>query len=124
MAFADGDRTLRSILEYRSQTTPDAQFVVFDDLGGNVSRLSYGEFDAAVDRVANMLLGMGLKPGDRINLHLTNCLEFLYLWFGAAKIGVVIMPTNVAASVEELTYLLNHSGSRFIFTQPEHADTA
>ena len=76
------------------------------------------------NRVAHYLLELGLEPGDRINLHLGNCLEFLYLWFGAAKCGIVIMPTNTAASVDELEYLLSHSESRFIFAQPDFADTA
>lgn len=124
MAVTVGNRTLARILEYRAQAAPDKAFVVFDDLEGGVLRLSYREIDLAANRAANVLLGLGLRPGDRINLHLTNCLEFLFLWFGAAKAGVVVMPTNTASSVDELTYLLAHSGSRLIFTQPEHAAAA
>lgn len=119
MAFSVGDRTLRSLLEYRARTVAGDIFVVFDDLDGRIERVTYGEFDASVNRAAHLLLDLGMRRGDRINLHLTNCLEFLYLWFGAAKTGIVIMPTNTAASVEELQYLLDHSGSRLIFTQAE-----
>jgi crotonobetaine/carnitine-CoA ligase len=124
MAFTTGKRTLRTLLEYRATTTPGETFVIFDDLSGGVTNLSYQEFNATTNRVAHYLLELGLEPGDRINLHLGNCLEFLYLWFGAAKCGIVIMPTNTAASVDELEYLLSHSESRFIFAQPDFADTA
>ena len=124
MAFTTGKRTLRTLLEHRATTTPGDTFVIFDDLSEGVTNLTYREFDVTTNQVAHYLLGLGLEPGERINLHLGNCLEFLYLWFGAAKCGIVIMPTNTAASVDELEYLLRHSESRFIFTQPEFADTA
>ncbi len=124
MAFPVGNRTLRSLLEYRARTVADEVFVLFDDLEGGIQRATFAEFDAAVNRAAHLLLDLGMRHGDRINLHLTNCLEFLYLWFGAAKAGIVIMPTNTAASVEELRYLLDHSGSRLIFTQAEFETTA
>ncbi len=124
MAFSTGNRTLRSLLEYRAETAADEVFVLFDDMEGGVTQTTFAQFDAATNRAAHLLTDLGMKPGDRINLHLTNCLEFLYLWFGAAKAGVVIMPTNTHASVDELQYLLDHSGSRLIFTQAEFEPTA
>jgi carnitine-CoA ligase len=119
-----GQRTLRTLLEHRARTTPYRPFVVFDDLQGNTTRLSYAEFDAQVNRAANMLHALGIKHGDKINLHLPNCLEFLLLWFGAAKIGAVIMPTNVASPAAELEYLVSHSESRLIFTTRAYLDVS
>jgi crotonobetaine/carnitine-CoA ligase len=124
VAFSTGNRTLRSLLEYRAESAADETFVIFDDLDGGSTRLSFRELDAAANRTAHLLLDLGMRPGDRINLHLTNCLEFLYLWFGAAKAGIVIMPTNTQASADELQYLIDHSGSRLIFTQGEFESTA
>jgi carnitine-CoA ligase len=115
-----GNRTLCQLLEYRVATMPDKTFVIFDDLEGHVTQLSYAMFDAQVNRTAHLLRKLGLHKGDKINLHLPNCLEFLYLWFGAAKIGVVVMPTNILSVPAELEYLVNHSGSRFIFTQVDY----
>ena len=120
MSIIVGNRTLRQLLEYRAATTPDKPFVIYDDLEGGVTRLSYAEFDARVNRTANVLRTLGVNKGDKINLHLPNCLEFLYLWFGAAKIGAVIMPTNILSVPAELEYLISHSESRFIFTQASH----
>jgi carnitine-CoA ligase len=119
-----GNRTLRQLLEYRARTTPQHLFVIFDDLQGHTTRLSYADFDAQVNRAANMLRALGIAHNDKINLHLPNSLEFLYLWFGAAKIGAVIMPTNVASPAAELEYLVSHSESRLIFTTREHLDVA
>lgn len=124
MATIVGDRTLRDLLEHRAHTTPDRTFVIFDDVAGNVTQLSYARFDERVNLAANLLLTLGIAGGDKVNLHLPNCLEFLFLWFAAAKIGAVIMPTNILASAAELEYLLNHSESRLIFTNSDHVDVA
>ncbi len=122
MSIIVGRRTLRNLLEYRARTTPTRTFITFDNFEGKTTRLAYAEFDARVNRAANMLQALGIGHGDKINLHLPNCLEFLFLWFGAAKIGAVIMPTNVAASANELEYLVSHSESRLIFTVQAHLD--
>ncbi|MDX1434105.1 MAG: AMP-binding protein [Gammaproteobacteria bacterium] len=120
-----GARTLREVLEYRAQSAPDAPFLVFEDVDAQTNvQYSYARFDSQVNRVANMLSSLGLKSGEKLNLHLANCVEFLLLWFAAAKIGAVIMPTNVAASADELEYLIDHSECRVIFTGPEHLDVA
>jgi len=120
MNIVVGNRTLRQLLEYRVTTMPDKTFVIFDDLEGGVTQLTYAMFDAQVNRTAHLLRKLGLHKGDKINVHLPNCLEFLYLWFGAAKIGVVVMPTNILSVPAELEYLVGHSGSRFIFTQIDY----
>ena len=118
-----GNRTLRQLLEYRVATIPDKTFVTYDDLEGGVTRLSYAQFDAQVNRTAHALLALGINKGDKINIHLPNCLEFLYLWFGAAKIGVIVMPTNTLSVPAELEYLVSHSESRLIFTQARYLAT-
>ena len=123
MSTIVGNRTLRQLLEYRAATTPETIFVIYDDLEGNVTRLSYAEFDTQVNRTANMLRSLGVRKNDKINVHLPNCLEFLYLWFGAAKTGAVIMPTNILSTAAELEYLITHSESRFIFTQANYLPT-
>lgn len=119
-----GKRTLRRLLEYRAATTPDRPFVIFDDLAGGISRLTYAEFDTQANRAAHALHALGIGRGDRVNLHLDNCIEFLALWFGAAKLGAVMMPTNTLASIDELAYLIDHSQARVIVTHPGHLGTA
>lgn len=123
MSTIIGNRTLRQVLEYRASTTPDKRFVTFDDLEGHVTHLTFAEFDAHVNRTAHALQALGVGRGDKVNVHLPNCLEFLYLWFGAAKIGAVVMPTNILSTAAELEYLVSHSESRLIFTQTDTLET-
>ncbi len=119
-----GCRTLPDILEYRADADPDKPFVIFDDVDGAISSHSYSDFDKSVNRTAHALQALGIGGGDGINLHLGNCVEFLLLWFAAAKIGAVIVPTNVAATADELEYLIDHSECRLIFTQSAFLDVA
>ena len=123
MATTVGNRTLRGLLEYHAKATPDKTFIIYDDMEGNVTRLSCAAFNEQVNRAANLLLALGMGKGDKLNLHLPNCLPFLYLWFGAAKIGAVIMPTNTASVPDELEYLVTHSESRLVFTQAAFMET-
>lgn len=105
------------MLEARAQSTPGAPFVLFDDLQGRVTTWTCGEFDREVNRTAHLLRRLGVRRGDTVSLLLANCPEFLALWFGAAKLGAVIVPVNTASSASELEYLVGHSESRLIFTQ-------
>ena len=117
-------RTLPALLEGRARSTPGAPFVLFDDLRGQVTARTYREFDREVNRTAHLLGRLGVRRGDAITLLLANCLEFLALWFGAAKLGAVIVPVNTASSASELEYLVAHSESRLIFTQAGWLDLA
>ena len=120
----DGIRTLVALLETRAREIPAAPFVVFDALDGGVTARTYGEFDRDANRAAHLLRRLGVGRGDTIALLLANCPEFLALWFGAAKLGAVIVPVNTASSASELEYLAGHSESRLIFADAARFDLA
>ena len=119
-----GPRTLGALLETQAGASPGAPFVVFDDLHGQVATRTYRQFDREVNRTAHLLGRLGVGRGDTVTLLLANCLEFLALWFGAAKLGAVVVPVNTASSASELEYLVAHSESRLIFTQAAWLDLA
>lgn len=81
---------------------------------------TYAQFNALVNQTAHYLQSLGLTKGDVFNIHLTNSVTFLTLWFAGARLGAVMMPTNVLASVDELSYLLNHSESKISFCAQDH----
>ena len=84
---------------------------------------SYAEFNTAVNRACRLLESKGLDKGDVFNLHLPNCPAFMILWFASTRLGTVMMPTNILASVDELTYLLDHSQSKLSITTCEYLHT-
>ena len=72
-----------------------------------------------MNRTANGLLQLGVKKGDKVNVHMTNRPEFLFIWFATAKIGAVMVPTNPLSPPDELSYPVRHSESVVSVTQPD-----
>ena len=118
-----GPRTIIRELAAKAEATPDKTWLLFEDRAGNVVQFSYAEFQRRVCQAAAVLRDLGLGPGDKLLLHLTSSPEFLFLWFGAAACGAVIVPANTLSSAEELDYLINHSDSRVLVTEPEGLET-
>jgi long-chain acyl-CoA synthetase len=88
-------------------------------------QLRWGELDAAVDRAAHALRGLGLAAGDRVALQLGNTLDFPVLYFGALRAGLVAVPANTGYTLPELSYLLDNAGAAALATSSvgtiEHA---
>ena len=73
----------KTLLESRADEISEKPFVYFRD-----QPHTFGDLDLQVNKVANVLRDLGVKKGDHVCLFLPNCPEFIYLWFGLAKIGV------------------------------------
>src|SRR6185436_7081644 len=69
------------------------------------------------DRMAGRLLELGIRPGDRVALHLTNRPELVQSYYACFKIGAIAVPLNVRLKGSELEYVLNHSGARLYLGQ-------
>ena len=115
------NRTLKSALEVKARRFPDQTFLIFEDAAGVIARWTWIRFDADVNRAARLLQERGLGPGDKFNLHLGNCPEFLLFWMAAAKTGAVMVPTNPVSTADEMEYILTHSEARLSVTEPQYA---
>lgn len=74
-------------------------------------RQNYTELNERCNRVANGLNAAGLEKGDRIATLLMNGPEFIETFFGAAKVGGVIVALNWRLVADELSFILTDSGS-------------
>jgi len=79
--------------------------------------ITYGQLNQAVNAVAGLLKQSGIGKGDNVALMLPNVPEFVYSFFGALKIGAVVVPLNTSSTSFELTYLLNNSDAKILITQ-------
>jgi fatty-acyl-CoA synthase len=82
-------------------------------------RLTYAEFDAAVDEAAAALIGAGLAPGDRLGIWAPNRAEWVVLQYATARAGVILVNLNPAYRAHELQYALRQSGCRVLVAVPE-----
>jgi crotonobetaine/carnitine-CoA ligase len=113
-----GPRTLRHELEAKVERHPNKSWLIFEARDGSIQHVTYGDFARRACRAAAVLTDLGVRPGDKVTLHLNNCPEFLELWFGAALCGAVVVPVNTLSSVDELEFLVNHSESVLFVTEP------
>ncbi|MGA7615341.1 MAG: long-chain fatty acid--CoA ligase [Thermoanaerobaculia bacterium] len=109
------------ILGERARVTPDREALVIvqsDD------RLTYAELDWRICRAAAMLTNeLGLQRGDRYGILLHNCVEFLDLFFAAAKTGLIAVPLSTRATAHELEGIFRDSGLSALFYGPEFTET-
>ncbi|MEU8799089.1 AMP-binding protein [Spirillospora sp. NPDC048819] len=78
--------------------------------------ITFAECDELADRVAAGLLARGIGRGDRIGLLGLNTPQWLAAFFGAARIGAVVVPLSVRYREQELTYMLGQSGARTVIS--------
>lgn len=74
-------------------------------------KITYGEILENVDRLAGFLANQGVKEGDKVALFLRNSPEFIYTVFAVSKLGAILVPVNTFLKEDELTYILEDSGS-------------
>jgi acyl-CoA synthetase (AMP-forming)/AMP-acid ligase II len=86
------------------------------------TRLNYAQLNALSNRCAGVLAGLDLQPGDRVALLLPNCVEFVALFYGAAKLGIVVVPLNTRLTPSELSFILSDSGANVLLYGAELAE--
>ena len=104
--------TIAELLTDRAERYPDHTAVRYHDLGLSVT---YGELLRTAQRVARGLAAIGIAPGERLAVWANNLPEWIYLQFGCALQGVVLVTVNTGYRAFELEYLLKQSESVALF---------
>jgi fatty-acyl-CoA synthase len=78
-------------------------------------RYDYAELQRRCNRLASALTDRGLKKHERVAVLCPNSPALLEAHFGIPLARGVLVPMNTRASEEELAYILEDSGARFLF---------
>jgi acyl-coenzyme A synthetase/AMP-(fatty) acid ligase len=78
---------------------------------GSDRRLTYGELDLAVRRLAAGFASLGFSPGARVLIRLGNDLDYALSFFALIAAGLVALPASSQLTTEELDYLITDSGA-------------
>jgi acyl-CoA synthetase (AMP-forming)/AMP-acid ligase II len=78
---------------------------------------TYAEMDGWAARVAGVFEGLRISDGDRVGILARNCAEYVAVYYGAFKAGVVPVPLNFRLHRREWAYILNDSGASTVFAQ-------
>lgn len=75
---------------------------------------SFLELKQRADEIAQNLLAMGFRKGDRLSIMLPNMAEFMLMSLACASIGVIVALMNPAYQTLEVEYMLKKTGSKGI----------
>ena len=70
---------------------------------------TYRTLGETVNRYGNYLLSHGIKPGDRLMMVVRDCPDFIAMFFGAIKAGIIPAPVNTLLRTEDYSYLIGDS---------------
>jgi fatty-acyl-CoA synthase len=100
-----GDRT--GVVDEPSQPAP------------SLGELTYAEVGALARRQAAHLDSLGLDVGDRVAVVSHNSARLLTSFFGVSGSGRVLVPVNFRLRPDEVRYIVEHSGARVLYVDPE-----
>ena len=123
---------LNRVLKRVKTIERDSPNLICDDLQAAVERwrdrpaitfegktLTYGEFDAMANRYAHWAKNAGLRRGQAVALFMPNRTEFIAVWYGLSKVGVVTALINNQLAGAPLAHCLNISGANHIIVDSE-----
>ena len=105
------DQPLTAFLDNAAERYPNRPAMFFYD-----ERISYRTLASYVNRFANALIALGVKPGDRVAVHLPNCPQFVIAYYGALRAGAVVAAHSPLYTESELEHQLNDCGAETIVT--------
>ena len=105
-----------SLLPWHARYRPDHVALICGE-----HRLTFAELDDRVNRLANALLSLGLRKGDKLALVLPNCVELLYAYRAAALLGIVAVPLSPLLRGPGLISLLKDSDSLAVMASSAEA---
>jgi fatty-acyl-CoA synthase len=102
-----------SVLEFR-----DRAETYFGEKVGVVDgdkSFTYRQFGERTHRLANALVELGVKPGDRVSFLTYNTHQLLEAYYGVLEAGAVLNPLNIRLTPKEIAYIVGHAGSKIVF---------
>ena len=123
----DAARLLRSALMADFLTaysiTQSGKLAVIDDHpDGTVTTMTYGQLNEQANRLANVLMELGARPGDtKVVWCGQNSPGVVVLINAARKVGVTAVPLNYRLSDEEATYVTDHCDATIVYVDAEFA---
>jgi fatty-acyl-CoA synthase len=115
--------TVADFLRRGALVYPDRPALV-DEPGtaGSLGTITYRSLERRARQVAITLDEMGVGHGERVAVVSPNAARFGALFFGVSGYGRVLVPINFRLNAEEVSYVVEHSGSTVLLVDPESDD--
>ncbi len=103
-------RTLSQVLDETARKFPDRPAVLYEG-----RTISYRDLAGEVDRLAAGLVKLGIEPGDKVAIWMSNVPEWIAAYFAIAKVGAVVVPMNTRYKTHEVEYILGNAEAKAVF---------
>lgn len=100
------DTLVPNVFEASVRKYPQKACMVFEGRS-----LSFAQVDAAANRVAHWAMNRGLRAGQTVALLMENRPEFVIVWLGLAKVGVVTALINTHLLADGLVHCVKISSA-------------
>lgn len=97
------------VVEKHAASQPDRPAYVFMD-----KETTYQQYNQDINRVANSLLSLGLRPGDKIATILPQSPAFMNIYMAAATMGLVLVPLDPRFTAAEMAKLCERTHPRLL----------
>ncbi len=104
---------VHEFLERSVERNPDKELLI-----EGTARFTYADIEALANRVANLLIAVGVGRGERVALLEQNSHRYVAWYYGILKAGAVCVPLNTASDTGMLAHFLADSGARFLMVGP------
>jgi 3-(methylthio)propionyl---CoA ligase len=111
----DYQLSISSLISFADLYHGDVE-IVSRTIEGPIHRYDYREAHRRSKQVAQGLLSLGVKNGDRIATLAWNGYRHLELYFGISGLGAVLHTINPRLFPEQIAYIANHAEDRYLFT--------
>jgi 3-(methylthio)propionyl---CoA ligase len=105
--------TISAILEYAARNHGEREIVSLSSQG--LHRYTVADFAKRVYQLANALIELGVKPGDRVATFSWNNYRHLELYYAIPMVGAVLHTVNIRLFPAQVSYVLNHAEDKFVF---------
>ena len=112
-------KNLPDILRTASYAYPERTAIVFGQ-----KKINYGDLYKKARNISGALKKWGVMKGNRIALLLDNSPEFIFCYFGALMASAIVVPVNHMFKRDEIKYILEDSGSRYLITSSAYTQIA
>jgi len=85
-------------------------------------QVTWGAFNTRINKIANLVLSLGVKKGDNIAIISPNSIPYAELFMGILRAGACVTPLSTMASPDALQKMLTDCGARAIFVAAQYLD--
>ncbi|MDQ3260233.1 MAG: 3-(methylthio)propionyl-CoA ligase [Pseudomonadota bacterium] len=105
---------ISSLIRHASDHHGDAEIVSRLTEGG-IHRYTYSDAHKRARQLANALIALGNKPGDRVGTLAWNGFRHFEAYFAVSGMGAVLHTINPRLFLEQISYIVNHADDQYVF---------